>query len=643
MTIPIPDTVQGVVTARIDRLSQEEKTLLQEASIVGKEFWIGAVAHLRGAPEPAVDEVLQRLQTRDLVVEQPKSQLEGQRELAFKHLLIRDMAYTLLPKRTRAEKHRAFALWLEKTFHERADEYAQIVAYHWMQAAQLDREVGRMTQWADVAAHALRWTLVAGRNAARIYANEQAIAHFQSAQTLAEQLGADRERIAAIEGLADVYAHRAQWEEASRLYRDALTYYLQEGDSVRQARVQSRIGSTFSGIFDFRQALPHIQSAMETLKEQKDERELTSVYLQMARAQTSMGNLREAEEFARLGLALATQQNVSPQIAEGHLVLGFIYTLPNRPEAPTYHTKGIEIAQEIGDSGRAIYGFHWSAYRHRLRGEYAEAIDGYSRAVGLARETNNRPRLAFAQYSLGHTLFLTGQWEAAAEAWGQYLAVSAEVPSWIEHTKSMLAFVGGDVPEALSWAQRGIGLGERRREITSIGLAIDWASVLLLRLSKPEEALRILRGALDRFVPMGVFWPAFLHPLAAEAALGINDVGAAAEHCQHAEVMKWIELRPARARLLKAKGLVETIRGAHNEALQLLTESGTLYRQLGQPYDLALVLEALAEVLAQRNAPEERTRRTEALQEASRIYRQLGAKIDAARISPLVGSDEAVP
>ncbi len=640
LTLPVPDTIQGVITARLDRLHREEKTVLQEASIIGKEFWTDDVAHLTGLVELALAPQLQTLQAKDLLVAHERSQVEGRRRFAFKHILIRDVAYAMLPKGKRAEKHQAYAVWLEQTVGERAAEYAEILAHHWVQAARLEREIGLRHRWAEVAPHALRYALMAGRKAARVYANEQAITHFQSARTLAEELGADSERIAAIEGLADVHAHQAQWEDASRLYQEALNYHLQKGDAVRQARVQSRIGSTFSGIFDFRQALPHIQSAMETLKAHQDDRELASVYIQMARTQNSMGNFKEAIEFGRMGLQLAEQHNLLPQIADGYQVLAFINTLLGRPEAATDHAKGIEIAERLNDPGRAIYGYRWNAYRHRVRGEYRQALEGYARALALAQETNNRPHMAFAHYTLGHTYFLTGDWSAAMASWQQYLAMGVEVPSWVEHTKSMLAFLHGDLTEALAWAQKAIAHGEQRREVTSIGLAMDWCAFLNLRLSRFQEARQLLGGALDRLIPMGVFWPAYLYPLAAEASLALGDVGGAAEHCQQAETTLRMDLMPAQARLLKARGLLHAARQSPSEAIPLLSEAADLYRKLGQPYDLALSLEALADVLRRRNTEKDQARAEEVVHEAVGIYQQLGADFEVRRMQPPSGTGE---
>ncbi len=639
--LPVPDTIQGVIAARLDRLPPEEKILLQEASIMGKEFWAVEVAHLSEKTNPVVDRLLQSLQTRDLLVAKAGSRLEGQGRFAFKHILIRDVAYGLLPKGVRSDKHRVYALWLEQTLHERAEEYAEILAHHWDQAAQLDREIGLTSKWTEAAPHALHYALMAGRKAVRVYAHDQALTHFEKARALAEELRRDNERIVAIEGLADVYAQQAQGEKALALYEVARNFHERQGDAIREARVQSRIGSTFaSGIFDFRQAEPHIKSAMEKLEAHKDDRELASVYLQMARTQQGIGNYKEAEDLAKKGVQLAEQHQLLPQIVDGHHLLGFINTMLGRPEAATYHTKGIQLAEQLNDSARATLAHHWIAYRHRIRGEHREAVEEYSRALALARETNNRSRTAFALYTLGHTHFLAGDWTAAAAYWHEYLAMSGEVTSWLEHTKSMLAFLHGDLPDAVAWAKKAIGLAEQRREVTSIGLAMDWTASLYLRQSRAEDALQLVRSALERFTPMGVFWSAYLHPLAAEAALALGDPAVASESCRQAEAMLWMDLKPAQARLLKARGLVHATQQSYGEALGLISQAEGFYRTIGQPYDLALTLETLAQVHLQRNTAEDQVRARALLQEAVGIFEHLGAGFEVRRIQGHASADE---
>jgi class 3 adenylate cyclase/tetratricopeptide (TPR) repeat protein len=643
LTSAVPDTIQGVLAARLDRLRPDERTAIQQASIIGKVFWTGALAHIAGFTEPTLAPILGALQSKDLVLQHEQSALEGEREFSFSHILIRDVAYAMLPKATRCDKHRLFAAWLERTVGDRGEEYAEILAYHWLQAARLGREVGLPGGWALDAPKALGYSLAAGRRAARVYAGDQARTHFETARALATELGADPQRIAAVEGLADMHALQAQWERASQLYQEALDYHLQKGDAVQQARVQSRIGSTFSGVFDFRQALPHIQSAMEALKGETHPLELAGVYLQMARTQTALGHFKEAEEFGRLGLRAAEEHDLQVLVSEGNHILGFLSTLLGRPDAAGYYAKSIEIAERQNDPGQVGHSYRYKSFYHRAWGEYPEAVHALTRALALARETNNRPRIAHGLYSLGHVHFVTGDWKAATSFLREYLAMSEEIPTWVEYARSILAFLGGGLPEALGLAHGAIAHAEHRRDLPNLGFTLDWCAFLHLRLNQPAECRQLLTDALARLVPVGVFWPAYLHPLAAEAALALGDGEGAAEHCRQATRKDWVEIKPAQARLLKVRGLLGIAQQRRDEGQALIREAADLYRAIGQPYDRALCLEALAGALKRGGRADEQGRAEEALRDAVEIYRQLGAEFEVRRLHGPSGASEAGP
>jgi len=627
----VPDTVQGVVTARIDRLQREEKATLLEASVLGKDFWAGALAFLTGQPPGSLASVLQTLLVKDFLVERDRSRLEGQREFTFTHLIIRDAAYQMLPKARRAEQHRAFATWLEQTLQDRAEGFAELLAHHWLQTARLAKEVGRSDQWTDIAPKALHYTLAAARKAARVYANEQAVVHFQTARDLAETLQADADRIAAIEGLADVYALQAQWEDASRLYQEALTYHLQKGDEVRQARVQSRIGSTFSGVFDFRQALPHIQSAIQKLEGQQAEAELASVYIQMARTQAYTGNFRDAEQYAGTGLQLADQLHLLPLAGEAHSVLALIGFLQTGGP-PDAFTRSIEIAEQLSDIPRAISSHNGKAASHAYRGEYREALAATERALTLARESNNRPRLALSLYKLGEFQVLTGEWKMAETSLQQYLVMSEAAGTWAENARGLLAFIHGDLELAINAMAKAIAMSERQRNISNLGVVADWTGFFHLRKGRYEQARRMLAGYIDQFTGLGMFWPAYLHPLAAEVAIASGDLHAAAEHCRQAGSYRHLDLKPAQARLHKAVGLLHAAGRSLNESITSLRAACDLYADIGQPYDQALCLEALAQTYLGQDGSGATESASKLLHEATTIYLRLGADVEVRRL-----------
>jgi tetratricopeptide (TPR) repeat protein len=641
LTLTVPDTIQGVVTARLDRLSREEKTVLQEAAVLGTRFWTGGLAHVTGEGAKALLPLLTGLQGKDFIVEHPRSQLEGQREFAFKNLIIRDVSYAMLPKARRAESHGRFAGWLEQTYGDRAEEFADILAHHWGQAARLAQEIGLPDQWKEVAPIALRSALAAGRRAARVYAHEQARAHFEAARQLAADLGADGERIAAIEGLADVSALQAKWEEASRLYQEALAYHQQKGDAVRQARMQSRIGSTFaSGVFDFRQAVRHVQSAMEVLEGRREPQELAALNIQMARIQSFMGDFARADAYARAGLALAEEHGLSAQVAEGRLYLAWNDVAMGRPQALETYPAAVADIERIGDPSRLVMGMYGLNVLYTGRGEYGQARQPLERALALASEMGHRTRISLSYVELGRLHLLTGDWTAARQALESYMRLSAEIPSWVKIVRSELAFLDGNLEEALQWSLRAVEDAEQRRELLEHGRVVDWCAFLHLRVGRAREAFDLLFRALEQHATMKTFWPPYLHPLAAEASLALGNLDAAEAHCAQAEALSWMRLRPAQAGLRRAQGLVRAAPREWDHAISLMSEAVDIYREIGQPYDQARALEALADLYRRRGGSGDERQAADALAEAVASYRRLGAEFELRRIG-VQGSDEA--
>jgi class 3 adenylate cyclase/tetratricopeptide (TPR) repeat protein len=143
--VPIPTSVQALISSRLDRLETKEKQLAHHAAVIGAVFWAGAVAHL-GTPEGAAPEDpgpgLSELERRDFVAHLRLSTVADDEEYAFKHILMRDVAYGQVPKGRRAQLHLGFSEWV-KNLPSSADEFVEIIAWHLEQACLLSREVAR--------------------------------------------------------------------------------------------------------------------------------------------------------------------------------------------------------------------------------------------------------------------------------------------------------------------------------------------------------------------------------------------------------------------------------------------------------------------------------------------------------------------
>ncbi|HEX2221320.1 MAG TPA: AAA family ATPase [Candidatus Limnocylindria bacterium] len=132
----VPPSLSALLAARLDQLPDLERRVVQRASIAGRTFWLRALQALSPPDDrPGVARGVPALVRRGFL-RADRSEFPGQDAYRFRHLLLRDVAYDSVPRSDRAALHRSFAEWLEAAAGERADEYAQILAYHWERASE---------------------------------------------------------------------------------------------------------------------------------------------------------------------------------------------------------------------------------------------------------------------------------------------------------------------------------------------------------------------------------------------------------------------------------------------------------------------------------------------------------------------------
>ncbi|MGH3033482.1 MAG: ATP-binding protein, partial [Gaiellaceae bacterium] len=144
--VPLPESVQGVIAARLDLLRPEEKALLQDAAVVGKVFWSGALSSVEELTGWTVEERLHALERKEFVRRERRSQVSGETEYAFRHVLVRDVAYGQIPRGRRADKHRAVAEWIGQLAPDRAEDHAEMLAHHYLGALEFARAAGQPTE-----------------------------------------------------------------------------------------------------------------------------------------------------------------------------------------------------------------------------------------------------------------------------------------------------------------------------------------------------------------------------------------------------------------------------------------------------------------------------------------------------------------
>jgi class 3 adenylate cyclase len=179
----VPDTIQGVLAARIDLLPRAEKAALQTAAVIGRTFWGGPVCELAEGADPGFG----LLQERDFVHRRAGSSIAGQQEYVIKHALTREVAYQSLLKAKRAPLHAGFAQWLERTG-TGEDEHAPLLAHHYAAAVRpedLDLAwPGRQEQAERLRGKAVWWSRRAAELAIGRYEIDQGLALLHQALSL---------------------------------------------------------------------------------------------------------------------------------------------------------------------------------------------------------------------------------------------------------------------------------------------------------------------------------------------------------------------------------------------------------------------------------------------------------------------------
>ena len=200
--VALPETVHGLIAARLDALGAAEKSLLQDAAVMGKVFWSGCL--LGGSTS---GDVLQGLVRKEFIRRERRSSVAGEDEFAFRHVLVRDVAYSQIPKADRTARHLRAADWLEGL--GRPEDHAELLAYHLGAAIgpSASREV------ADRARAALR---DAGTRAVALYAFDAAVRYLDEALQLTLDDGAERAELLFLRARAENLSDRPGRRRARR-------------------------------------------------------------------------------------------------------------------------------------------------------------------------------------------------------------------------------------------------------------------------------------------------------------------------------------------------------------------------------------------------------------------------------------------
>ena len=485
----LPETVQGIVAARLDALSPEDKALIQDAAVLGKVFWSGALAAMAGLQRWTVEESLHRLERKEFVRRERRSSVATETEYVFRHVLVRDVAYGQVPRADRAEKHRRAAQWIEALSTDREDR-AEMLAHHYLSALEFARAAGQdVGSLAEPARVALR---EAGDRAYNLSAYGAAIGFYREALELWPEDDPDRGMVVFRYGQV-VALHDASGggveilEEARDLFLAS-----EQREQAAMAEVALVDALWFSGAPE--RARTHLHRAEELIEGAPPSRPKAFVLSQIGRFAMLSDEDARAIEVARETLAMVDEVGGSNELrAQSLNILGTSRAKLGDREGLTDLEGAIEITQP-GSYERSRAYINLGSTLSEL-GELSESFEVQEKGFGEAERFGAVRAMRWLEAEFVVNDLYTGRWdESVARAEAFIRMVASGQPHYMEaavrNARGLIRLARGDESGALADSEYVIGLTGEAKDPQVVHPALAFHSRTLLAAGRAEEAAR---------------------------------------------------------------------------------------------------------------------------------------------------------
>ncbi|MEV6240454.1 BTAD domain-containing putative transcriptional regulator [Lentzea sp. NPDC051838] len=294
----LPDTVQTVIGARLDSLPPLEKVVLQDAAVIGTTVWPGAVAAVAEREVPEVTRCLEVLRQKDFLKRSATSNVIGEAEYTFSHVLVRDVAYDRVPRTTKAMKHYHAAEWLKAL----PLEHVPLLAHHFQQAVWLAEAAGRPC---DILGQKAREALTeAGNKATGLAARDTAIRCYQAALAVCPPEHPDRADQLTMLGSSLAWSGGGTDE-----LTDAIALFEAAGDFAGAAEASQALWRAWRHRSEHQKAITAADRTIDLLARAEPDERTYRTQASLARTLSLQGRMGEAISAARAALVGAENEH----------------------------------------------------------------------------------------------------------------------------------------------------------------------------------------------------------------------------------------------------------------------------------------------------------------------------------------------
>jgi len=481
----LPETVQGIIAARLDALSGEEKQVLQDAAVVGKVFWLGALEAIGGVVRQRAEEILRGLERKQFVQRARRPSMAGEPEYAFRHALLRDVAYGQITRATRGEKHRLAAEWLESL--GRPEHHVEMLAHHYTEALEYARVAGtREGELAEQARSALR---AAGDRATVLGVYAASARFYGAALELWPKDDPDRAELQWRYGRARLSTDGTGLE----LLAEAIDGLRAAGDREQAAEVSLDLARAYWLRGERDRAYGYVEGALALSEAGRPSRSRAHALVARSSYHMVAGEYAEALELARQAVPLVEELGTGGWRARAWDVIGTSRVLEGDAEGLDDQERAIVIAREAG----AFFELHtaWinlcssQTFLGQV-GDVSRTLDALRRSVERYGTAANRRWLRMIEAG---NLIARGYWNDALELADEDISeIEAGSPYYLEPIwrtfRASIRLGRGDLAGASRDAERATELARRGGESQTLAPSLATGARILIAEGRRDEA-----------------------------------------------------------------------------------------------------------------------------------------------------------
>jgi class 3 adenylate cyclase/tetratricopeptide (TPR) repeat protein len=498
--VALPETVQGIIAARLDGLPPAEKQLLQDASVLGKVFWSGAIQAIAGNHSTGVEQLLHTLDRKEFVRRERRPSIEGEQEYAFRHVLVRDVAYGQIPRAGRIDKHRRAAEWIESL--GRSYDHAEMLAYHYASALELARALGEVT--AELEEPARKALEDAGDRAFALNAYPNAVRFYESALELWPMVSLEHARLLFRTGRAQYIAQlggERPLTEAARLLAS-----LGDRETAAEAEVALYELLLRQGHRDRGDA--HLMSAQKLLTDAPPSRSKAFVLVDLALSHMLAGRSVEAIEAGRQALEMAEELRLDNFRAAALNITGTARAGLGDRAGIDEIKRAAEIASEANAPYEVARAYNNLASMYFTFGELTASREAQATCIRVSERFGQTVWRRWQLVSEAGDAYSVGEWEDSLRIVEDFLAEIESGPSHynagqILNTRAFIRLGRGDVNGALADAQRAVEFARSAKDPQTLYSTLG-ASAYTFAAAGRDEAAAVLADEVVAALAAGV-------------------------------------------------------------------------------------------------------------------------------------------